>query len=409
MAALARTVLRIAESPRVVFLVALAIRVWMLLQLLPQKAWEYFYHYNEFARIAAAWSSGHGYSSPWAHTPLVATAVEPPVYTAILAGIFRLAGPYSYNALWMSGLLNAVFSSLSAVLLLRLGKRDFGALPGILAAWAWACWLYEAAVAVRLWESSLSALLLLIALRALPGLKIARLWQWLGFGLLAAIAGLTNTALLAVFAFFWIWLWASRRKSERSRSWLVLGSIGVCLLALLPWTIRNYQRFHRVIPVRDNFGLELWLGNHPGVGPRFDNDFPILDPTEYNRLGEIQFMESKRAIALRFMGEHPAEFLSLSAHRLVRFWAAPDPPAWATISLMAWLGMFLALKRKGADAVPYAIALIIFPVVYYATHTFNTYRHPIEPVIFLLAAYAAVSGLKRISAAGAIRETPDGI
>ena len=40
---------------------------------------------------------------------------------------------------------------------------------------------------------------------------------------------------------------------------------------------------------------------------------------------------------------------------------------------------------------PCAIVLVIFPLVYYVTHTGSTYRHPAEPVIIVLAAYASVT------------------
>jgi hypothetical protein len=389
-----RTLLRIAESPAVVFLVALTTRVWALSQLLPQKAWDYFYHYNEFARIAWALTSSHGYSSPWANTPLAPTAVEPPVYSFLLAGIFHFAGAYTYRALWIGAGLNAVFSSITAVLILRLGKREFGSPVGVLAAWVWACWLYEAVVAVRLWESSLSALLLMVAFLLLPKLKAPSLPLCFFFGFLAAVAGLTNTTLLSVFPFFWVWLWVSYRQSGRPCGKLVLASVGIFLLTLLPWTIRNFEVFHRLMPVRDNFGLELWLGNHEGVTRRYDSDFPILDPSEYNRLGEIRFMESKRDIALQFIGQHPVEFLQLSLGRCLRYWIAPDPVVWSFVSLMAWSGMILALRRKGMEAIPYAIVLLMFPLIYYITHTFNSYRHPTEPVMFLLAAYASVTLLE---------------
>ncbi len=405
MASARLTLLRIAESPGIVFLIALTMRVWVLTQLLPQKGWEYFYRYNEFARIAWSLASGHGYSSPWANTPLAPTAVEPPIYSFLLAGIFRLAGPYSFSALWLGTGLNAVFSSITAVLILRLGKREFGSSVGTLAAWVWACWLYESVVAVRLWESSLSALLLMFALLMLPKLKTPRLPSWLFFGCLAAVAGLTNTTLLSVFPFFWLWLWGSYRQRGRSCHKPLLASIGICLLTLLPWTIRNYEAFHRLMPIRDNFGLELWLGNHEGVTHRYDSDFPILDPTEYNRLGEVGFMESKRDIALQFIGQHPAEFLSLSARRCLRYWTAPDAVIWSFVSLLAWGGMILALRRNGMEAIPYAVVLLIFPLVYYITHTINSYRHPTEPVMFLLAAYAGVSLLQELAKALGIEST----
>jgi len=383
------------ESPVVVFLVALTARMWVLSQLLRGDFWHNFYRYDEPSHIAWSLVSGGGYSWPWADTLAMSTAQQPPVYPFLLAGIFRLAGAYSYPSLLIAVGLNAVISALTAVIILQLGKTVFNTLTGVLAAWVWSCWLYEAVVSVRLWESSLSALLLAIGLVLLRKLIVrASPLLWVGLGTLAGVAALTNTTLLAVFSCFWLWLWIDKRLAGSSTvGWLAV-SVAVCVLLVLPWTVRNYETFHRLMPVRDNFGLELWLGNHEGVTEKFDNDFPLLNPAEYNRLGEIRFMESKRDIALEFIGQHPGQFLRLVALRVFRFWTTPEKTFWWLISTLAWVGMLRALQNKGRDALPYAVVMIVFPLVYYVTHVFSTYRHPMEPVIVLLAAYAMVSGLK---------------
>jgi len=392
-ARLLRVLAAAVKSPRVVFLVALTARLWVLRQLLPAKAWPDFYEHNEFARIAWAVVSGFGYSSPWAHTPLAPTAVEPPVYSYLLAGIFKLAGAYSYASLWIAVGLNAVVSAVTAVIILRIGKRDLGTLTGVLAAWVWSSWVYEGVVSVRLWESSLAALFLAVALLLLPEVAASLRWSdWLFFGLLAGVAALTNTTLLSLFPFFWLWLWIQCLPRARTQVKFLVASIAVCTLTLLPWTVRNYETFHRLMPMRDNFGLELWIGNHEGAmqSHQFPRDFPLIDPTEYNRLGELPFMEAKRQIGLQFIGRHPGEFLWLSARRCFRFWTTPEGSAWPWISLLAWLGLVLALRNLKGNAVPSAIVMVVFPVVYYITHTFPTYRHPIEPVVLLLASYAAI-------------------
>jgi hypothetical protein len=391
-----RWLLQVVESPLVVFLVALGLRLCMLTQLLPARAGPYFYQYNEFAHIAWALVTGHGYSSPWPGTPLVPTAQQPPVYAFLVAGIFKLAGAYSYASLWIGVGLNAVLSATTAVLILKIGTRDFGRATGVLAAWTWACWLYEAAVAVRLWESSLSALLLTLGLLWLPAMGASlRMSRWLWFGMFAGVAVLTNTTLLAVFPLFWVWLWLFHRRHGRSCGTVLLASVAMFALTVAPWTLRNYLAFHRLIPVRDNFGLELWLGNHEGVTNRFDSDFPVLNPAEYNRLGEVPFMEAKRQIALQFIGEHPGRFFLFSLRRFFRYWTSPDPWIWLPLSLLAWIGMVLGLRRRGIGAVPYAIVLLVFPVIYYITHVFSYYRHPTEPTMFILAAFAVEGALQR--------------
>jgi hypothetical protein len=124
-----------------------------------------------------------------------------------------------------------------------------------------------------------------------------------------------------------------------------------------------------------------------------DDDF-LQMVAEYDRLGERRFMDNKRDIAVQFIRHHPGAFLGLSAHRFFKYWSAPDGSDWIFVSLLAWLGMILALWRKGQEAVPYAIVIVIFPLVYYVTHTGGTYRHPAEPVILVLAAYASVAAVQ---------------
>ena len=325
------------------------------------------------------------------------TAVEPPIYPYLLAGIFKLAGPYSDLSLWLSVELNALFSALTAVVLFHLGRRVFGSAAGVLAAWIWAIWLYASVVSVRLWESSLSAFLLMSGLLLLVKLADSRQsWRWLLFGGLAGFAALTNTTFLSLFPLFWIWLSITCRRRGISCGKLLWSSVGVCMLVLVPWTIRNYETFHRLMPVRNNLGLELWIGNHQGVThlSEFARSFPLVDPTEYNQLGEMRFMETKREIALQFIRQHPTQFLRLCGQRCYSYWAEPNPSTWLPIGVLAWAGCILSVWKKRVGAIPFAIVLLIFPLIYYITHTWPTYRHPMEPVMVLLGSYAALSAVE---------------
>jgi len=392
---LTRVTSKLVESPAVIFAIAVSMRLWTAGQLLPEQAGPYFYRYNEPSRIAWALVSGYGYSSPWPNTPLLPTAQQPPGYPLLLAVIFRVLGAYSLSSLWTAVSLNAIFSALTAIAILRIGVTTFGTPVGVLSAWVWACWLYEAVVSIRLWESALSTLWLTISLLFLPTVAASiRVSRWLLFGLLAGVAALTNTTLLAVFPFLWLWL--SIRAQGRSCHRRLLASVALCVLVVTPWTIRNYLVFHRLLPMRDNFGLEFWVGNHAVTD---HGQFPLSNPAEYNQLGELRFMETKRQVALQFVRQHPWQFWRLSVWRVRQFWSEPEGSAWPWISLAAWLGVVLALWRKRIEAVPYLVVLLIFPLVYYVTHTFPTYRHPIEPLMLLLAAYAAASAAKIVCTA----------
>ncbi len=273
-------ILAVFDSPLRVFAVAFFIRIVAAAQLVAGHAWQGFYQPNEATRIAWALVSGFGFSSPWPGTPLVATAQQPPLYPFVLAAIFKLAGTYSYASLWIAISLNALLAALSAVLILQIGSRIFGSTVGVAAAWIWAGWVYEVAVSIRIWESTLSTLFLLIGLSMVWRMADShRFREWLGFGALAGFASLSNTTLLAAFLCLWGWMALREHRRNASFARYLFASIAVCVLIVLPWTIRNYRAFHRLVPLRDNLGLELWVGNHPGVTHlyQFDRDFPLLD------------------------------------------------------------------------------------------------------------------------------------
>jgi len=381
-------VLAAAGSPRVVFLVAFLVRVLVAIQLIPGHAEQRFYGPNEPARIAWNLVSGRGYSSPWPDTVMAPTAQQPPVYPLLLAAIFRVGGAYTYLSLYFAIFLNAAFSAMTAVLLLRLGERAFGRGVGIVAALTWSCWIYEVTVSLRLWESALSGMLLALGLWWLPRLREEPgTFPWIRFGVLAGVAALTNATLLAVFAALGIAGWLAMKPPKRTQ-WLM--AAGVCALVLLPWTVRNYVVFGKFIPLRDNFGLELWVGNHEGVTHLYDfqGSFPLSNPAEYNQLGEMAFMERERSVAVGFIRENPAQFLRLCGQRVVDFWASPNPRVWLLITVLAGMGAAFAWWRRKEEALAFTLVLIVFPLVYYVTHTWSTYRHPIEPEILLLAVYA---------------------
>ena len=162
-ARLFRVVAGLVASPGIIFVVALAIRIFVLIHLLPEQADNGFYRGNEATRIAWAMVSGFGFSSPWPNTPLAPTAQQPPVYPYCVSWDFQTCRGLLYLSLCIAVVFNAIFSSITAVLIFLLGKRVFGHRWDF-AGWVCACWLHEAVVSIRLWESSLSALMLAASL-----------------------------------------------------------------------------------------------------------------------------------------------------------------------------------------------------------------------------------------------------
>jgi hypothetical protein len=55
--------------------------------------------------------------------------------------------------------------------------------------------------------------------------------------------------------------------------------------------------------------------------------------------------------------------------------------------LAAW-GLIVGLRNAFLEVIPLAASAILFPIPYYITHTSLRYRHPIDPILTLFAAYA---------------------
>ncbi len=88
----------------------------------------------EIGRIARSIATGGGFSSP-TDLPGGPTAWMPPVYTYILAGIFRVFGVYSATSAWMILAFNSVFGALTCWTVYRIGEKIYGL--GVARAAAW--------------------------------------------------------------------------------------------------------------------------------------------------------------------------------------------------------------------------------------------------------------------------------
>jgi 4-amino-4-deoxy-L-arabinose transferase-like glycosyltransferase len=376
---------RIAATPWIVFAVALATRTAAAVFILRN----YFgpqllFIQNEPSHIASALVSGFGFSSPYANVPVAPTAQQPPLYPFILAMIFRLFGKFSAASACVAVGLNALAGALTAVLVYQIGKLYFNQAVGAVAAWVWTLpWMYRAIAFSASLSSAHLAALGLAAVVLLLAKTIVRNRGWFALGLFLGILVLLQASFLAVFLAYGFWL-AFWKRLRRQTSLVFLGLV----LALVPWTIRNYLVLGRVIPIRDNFGLELWLGNRPGMQGTVDygGDFPDHDPSTYARLGEIGYGDAKFRDATMFIANDPAAFIWRCLQRVIQFWYVPYSPAWLAIPFLAWIGALRAPRRQNGAIL--AIPVAIFPFVYYVTHLFPTYRLPIEPLVILLATFA---------------------
>jgi hypothetical protein len=449
--------LAIASSLLFIATVAFAARAafaWDQERKIPRDALAVVPFAQETGNIAYALATGKGFSSPF-RNDTGPTAWLAPIYPLLLAGIFRIFGPLNIPSLNAAILLNILCSTATCIPIFFVGKRLGGAPLAATAAWMWA--LFPAAILLPfewIWDTSLSALLAALLLWAtLLVADTARLRAWCVYGALWGISLLTNAALASLLLPYLGW--AAYRASKRSEamssetlrreatqnppihgvqnaaqpapnvtstspwwsSWRgpVLAAT-IAILCCVPWTVRNYVQFHRFIPLRSNFNFELWIGNNNIFDPHTGNAMARIslygEVRQYTQLGETAFMQDKWRKATLFIRTHPQLELKLMLARIIAFWMGTQRPindfmhadSWvaqvvfvanAIVLLGTVAGIILLCGRRSPYAFPLAIAPVVFPVVYYTTHTSLRYRHPLDPVLVLLTALVLTAPFRR--------------
>lgn len=369
----------------------------------------------ETGRIARSIAIGEGFSSPFTIHYTGPTAWIAPFYPYLLAAVFKVFGVYTYASSWVVLAINSVFSALNALAIYHIARRCFGDKAALWSAWIWALLPYAMYYAIHwAWETSLAALLLscvfLLSLRMAgigesnDGIR-PRIRDWLLFGLLWGLIALVNPSLLLWLLFAGIWLLVKQVRHRAAKT-AFLGAFlsGLVFLALLaPWTARNYRVFHKLLPVRGNFGAELRMGNADDAEGLWRS---YVHPTQYDvqlhlyeRMGEVAYVKMRKQEALSFIHAHPGRFLDLCLRRAVYFWFDTPMTNWAGhlrlyrnilfffTSVVAIGGAAVMLRRRHPAGFLYASLLFAAPLVYYITFPHPRYRHPIEPQITILGVY----------------------
>jgi hypothetical protein len=411
-----RMMRKAATSLLLMIVVAFALRAgyaWNQTRKLPREITGIVSFQTETGHIAYSLATGKGFSSPFQRDS-GPTAWLTPVYPLIVVGIFKSFGVYTRAAFFAAVILNIIFSSATCVPIFYAGKKVFGVGAGSGGAWLWA--LFPNAILIPfqwIWDTSLAALLAAILLWGTLELAASTRWRdWIGYGLLWGLMLMTNPSVGAVLPVLLGWLAFRGWRDGRFRMTKPGTAVAVALACCTPWTVRNFVVFHRFIPFRSNLGYELYIGNnenydqrHWGLPAVVTQDMETL---RYLRMGETAFMDEETRKAKAFIRSHPREEVQLIEWRFVAFWMGVADP-WRTFketdswlirgillgdllsSAGAVLGIGVLFLRRSVYAVPLAAYPVVFPLLYYLTHTSLRYRHPIDPVVLLLTAIAGAA------------------
>lgn len=324
---------RFAKSVWCIALAALILRVAYFLYmayLIPPAVLAVVPFQNEVGNVASALAEGRGFCCLFRQAT-GPTAWLSPVYPLLVACIFKLFGTFTLRSLYATVSLNCIFSGLATVPLFYAAKRIAGVTTAVVAGWIWA--IFPAGIVLPfqwIWETSLSVLLAAALLWCTIKLKdSSRQRDFALYGLLWGISLLTNPALGAVLPFLIGWLLYQHPGNRVLQLRLGLITLGMICLACLPWTIRNYAQFHRVIPLRSNFPSEFWSGNNEifDEHSRQVNRITRYEQVHlYAELGENEFLREKMEKALDFVRAHPALYARLFGQRIIATWLGTESP-----------------------------------------------------------------------------------
>jgi tetratricopeptide (TPR) repeat protein len=236
-----------------------------------------------------------------------------PLYPYVLAIFYRIFG----HNLLIPRILNIVFDSFSIYFIYLIAKRIFNRRTGIItstiAAFA-GIFIYFSGEVLG---TSLSILLALMAFYLLLTAK-ARVWRWLGAGLVCSLVIFVRTNFIVCIPAIILYIFMKKELITKKIK-LSLFFIGGCLLIFVV-TIRNYAVSEDFVLVNYSGGVNFYIGNNvhsngvSAVLPGYGNDWDeysiaeletgkTLKPGEVSRFWLIK--------GLRFIREHPSRFLFL--------------------------------------------------------------------------------------------------
>jgi hypothetical protein len=368
---------------------------------------------QEAANTAFALSQGQGFSNLF-RQQTGPTAWLAPVYPFLLSLIFRLFGAFTFSSFIAAACMSAVFSAAATFPLFHIAQKISGRSSAVVVAWLWV--FLPAGILIPsewIWDTSLSVLLVVTILWLTFRIsESAKLSLWLSYALLWAVALLTNPSIGVALPF--LLLWAAYRARDRVRLSAKIPALTFALILLwcLPWTIRNYTAFHRVIPIRSSLPFELWIGNndlfdpHAAGGPQRITRFEEI--RRYSQLGENNYLAEKSQLASSFIRQKPVLVLQLTARRIIATWTgtehpftdflATNSPLVRTVFICNFiltfgtlLGIWFLSRAKNPFAFPVTVFPALYPIIFYFTHTSLRYRHPIDPILLLLTVLAVAN------------------
>ena len=302
----------------------------------------------------------------------------------------------------------------------RIGGLAFGRRAGLLAAGIAAFYPDLIWFAAHFWSETVFLVLLWWAMERLVAADAGGSARTAAAaGLLWGLAILTRETILYLTPLAAAWLlWRAPRPAGGTRA----AVFALCaVLAVAPWTIRNWMAFRAFVPVATSGGLALFQGNAPLTRQEVYDRYEAV----HGRIEQYRFARAEGWKAIR--DRQPTWALEKLRDQMPNFWEADSlalihikrgaygavPPAAAVAAAVVVLAPYLALLAgfvAGVALLPLdrtrgllLAFLVCYNALHVVTHGFARYRLPVMPVVFVFAAAGFVAWSGRALAAGTAR------
>ena len=397
----------------VIFVAALLVRLCAMFLLksyiFPDEG-SFGYGYGETAKQVVL---GEGFSLGYYDSGAPrATAVAPPGYVYFLALIFYLFGIYSVKSAIIIEIIQSLTAAFTCVVFYYLGRK-FNEKVGLLVALLMA--FYPPSILFSV--GRISPIILIVLILGFIMLYLFKVQETLSYqdaaicGLLMAVDALLEPTVILFYiaGCAWLFFWSVSSRAAALKCSMVMGL--VCIVGILPWSIRNYMVFG-TFSLKSSMGHNLLVGSNPycdGVTFYCDDFDKIFTPEEYRVLqqaNEAQENEMKFKKALSLIRENPKRFLKSTLDRIYYYWSPTNPYRttpydtlriifYGSILVLAALGVLLT-RKKWRETSLLLFLFLFYPLTYYVTQvSINRYRYASEAFLILLASYALVHLLEK--------------
>lgn len=389
-------------------------------------------------------ADGHGYIRPFDFAVLGRTrptAEYPPLFPALVS-LVSFAGGQSVEA---QRLAMTVVGTVTVVVVGLLGRQVGGPAVGLVAGGLAAVYpMFFLSDGVLMAETPY---VLLVALAVLLAYRAAEQPDLLRFGLLGFVIGasaLTRAEGLLLAPLLVIPL-AVRVQAEPRRRLVLAGvGVGVAVLAIVPWTVRNAVRLDAFVPVSNNIGtavdgancdlvyrgdqLGLWRatfgteGGDDRTRPQAQACFEGFD-IERARFDEAEVAATHRRDGVDYARDHLGRVPVVVTARWLRTWGLYNPTQqiefeslegrperwqrfgtqmyWVLLPLAVAGGLILARSRR-ARLWPLLATVVLVSLTTVVTYGQQRFRIAAEPAIVVLGAVAIVSLVRRMRRASGV-------